>query len=78
MASSWQELTELLSAESRQQLARVMLEALKSSQWQRIDIEIRDHRMHAIDLTRRIHPPKVPDQENTLESKNETNLTSKI
>jgi hypothetical protein len=58
---SWQKLTKILSVESRNELARVLLEALNSSQWQRIDIEIRDHRMHAIDLTRRIHPAKVKD-----------------
>ena len=62
MTSSWQELTQLLSFESREELAKALLEALNSSQWQRIDIEIRDHRMHAIDLTRRIHPPKIKNK----------------
>ncbi len=61
---SWQKLSLELSFESREQLAKAMLEALHSSQWQRIDIEIRDHRMHAIDLTKRIHPPKVKSRTN--------------
>jgi hypothetical protein len=67
MTSSWQKLTQILSFEYREKLADALLEALNSSQWQRIDIEIRDHRMHAIDLTKRIHPPKI---------KNKADLTS--
>ena len=53
MDSSWQQLTEILSSEYREELARAILEALASSQWYRIDIEIRDHRMHAVNVTKR-------------------------
>jgi hypothetical protein len=61
---SWQQLTELLSLEYREELARAILEALASQQWHRIDIEIRDHRMHAVNVTKRITVQKVINRTN--------------
>jgi hypothetical protein len=61
---SWQQLTELLSLEYREELARAILEALASQQWHRIDIEIRDHRMHAVNVTQRITVQKVINRTN--------------
>ncbi|OGC95293.1 MAG: hypothetical protein A2029_01370 [Chloroflexi bacterium RBG_19FT_COMBO_47_9] len=59
MDDSWQELTKILSTEYRQELAKSILEALASSQWHRIEIEIRDHRMHAVNVTRRTNLSEV-------------------
>lgn len=59
MDDSWQELTKVLSIEHRQELARSILEALASSQWYRIEIEIRDHRMHAVNVTKRMNLPNI-------------------
>jgi len=59
MDNSWQELTKVLSIELRQELARSILEALASSQWHRIEIEIRDHKMHAVNITKRTNLSEV-------------------
>ena len=64
---SWQQLTELLSKEYREELARAILEALASNQWHRIDIEIRDHRMHAVNVTKRITVQKVINRTNVAD-----------
>jgi hypothetical protein len=59
MDDSWQELTKVLSIEYRQELARSILEALASNQWHRIEIEIRDHKMHAVNVTKRTNLSEV-------------------
>jgi len=59
MNSSWQELTKVLSSEYREELARAILDALASNQWHRVDIEIRDHRMHAVNVTKRTNLSEV-------------------
>jgi hypothetical protein len=59
MTSSWQELTEILSSEYREELARAILDALASNQWHKVDIEIRDHRMHAVNVTKRMNLQEV-------------------
>ena len=64
MNSSWQKLTEILSSEYREELARAILDALASNQWHRIDIEIRYHRMHAVNVTKRITVQKVINRTN--------------
>jgi len=68
MNSSWKKLTELLSMEYREEVARAILDALASKQWHKVDIEIRDHRIHAINVTKRISTTEVP---------NGTNIASK-
>lgn len=59
MDNSWHILTQILTYDHKEELAGAILEALKSQYWHRIDIEIRDHRMHAINVTRRTNLPKV-------------------
>ena len=61
---SWQKLTEVLPIESRNELARAILEALISDHWYRVDIEIRHHRMHAVSTTKRITVMKLTDRTN--------------
>jgi hypothetical protein len=61
---SWQQLTKILSLEYREELARAILEALASNQWHRVDIEIRDHRMHAVNVTKRITVQEVTNGTN--------------
>ena len=59
MASSWQELTDFLSPEHKEELAKAMLEALATEKWYfRIEIEIKDHIMHRINVTKGVHLPK--------------------
>lgn len=64
MADSWQELTEILSDEHKEDLAKAIMEALESDHWYRIDIEIRHHRMHAVNITKRITVMNVPNRTN--------------
>jgi len=64
MNSSWQQLTETLSIENREELARAILDALAAQQWHKIDIEIRDHRIHAVNVTRRAWMADVQNRTN--------------
>jgi hypothetical protein len=65
---SWQKLTAILLASDREELALALLEALASEKWHRVDIEIRDHKMHAVNITKRI---------NVNNSENRTKLLDK-
>jgi hypothetical protein len=59
MNSSWQELTDLLSPEHKDELAKALLEALVTEKWYyRIEIEIKDHVMHRINVTKGVHLSK--------------------
>jgi len=59
MTTSWQELTEFLSPEHKEELAKTLLEALVTEKWYfKIEIEIKDHIMHRINVTKGIHLPK--------------------
>lgn len=59
MTDSWQELTEFLSEEHKDELAKAMLEALATEKWYyRIEIEIKDHIMHRINVTKGVHLSK--------------------
>lgn len=56
MTSSWQELTDLLSEDHKDELAKVLLEALATERWYyRIEIEIKDHIMHRVNITKGVH-----------------------
>ncbi len=58
--NSWQKLTAILLLEDREELAGAILEALASEKWYRVDIEIRYHQVHAVNITKRITTtPKV-------------------
>lgn len=61
---SWQELTEKLPEESRDELAMAILEALESDHWYRVDVEIRFNRIHAVNITKRVTMMKVPNRTN--------------
>lgn len=53
--TSWDQVEVMLSADQREAIARILLDALHSECWYKIDLEIRDHRLHAIDITQRIN-----------------------
>ena len=56
MIDSWQQLTELLSQEHKEELAKALLEALATERWYyRIEIEVKDHVMHRINITKGVH-----------------------
>lgn len=60
MPSLWQELTDLLTPELKEELAKTLLEALATEKWYyRIEIEVKDHIMHRINVTKGVHLPKV-------------------
>lgn len=52
-------MTDFLSPEHKEELAKALLEALATDKWYcRIEIEIRDHVMHRINTTKAIHMAK--------------------
>jgi hypothetical protein len=67
---SWQQVTELLSKEHKEELAKALLEALATDRWYyRIEIEVKDHIMHRINVTKGVHLRKPASR---------TNVTSKL
>lgn len=59
MTSEWQELTDFLTPEHKEELAKALLEALSTEKWYyRVEIEIKDHIMHRINVTKGIHLAK--------------------
>jgi hypothetical protein len=70
MDDSWQKLSEILSPEHRNELAKLLLEALATDRWYfRIEIEVKDHIMHRINVTKGVHLRKPVSR---------TNVTSKL
>jgi hypothetical protein len=59
MDNSWQQLTEILSDEHKEDLAKMLLEALTSEQWNMVEIEVNDHTMHRIYITRGVRLRKL-------------------
>jgi hypothetical protein len=59
MADSWQQLTEILLDEHKEDLAKMLLEALNSEQWNMVEIEVNDHTIHRIYITRGIRLRKL-------------------
>lgn len=56
MEDSWQQLTDYLSKEHKDELAKALLEALATEKWYfRIEIEVKDHIMHRINITKGVH-----------------------
>jgi hypothetical protein len=58
MDDSWQKLTEILSDEHKEDLAKMLLEAIHSDQWNMVEIEVNNHTMHRIYITRGISQRK--------------------
>jgi hypothetical protein len=59
MTDSWQKLTEILSDEHKEDLAKMLLEALTSEQWNMVEIEVSNHAMHRIYITKGIRLRKL-------------------
>jgi hypothetical protein len=53
--TGWEQLEAVLPANQRDLFARIMIKALHSEFWHKIDLEFRDHKLHAIDITQRIN-----------------------
>lgn len=62
---SWQKLGEILSDEHKDELAKALMEALSTERWYyRIEIEVRDHIMHRINITKGVHLRKPTNRTN--------------
>ena len=52
MATNWQRLTDLLPEEHREKLATYLLEALGYDAWGLVEVQTRDHHIHAMTVGR--------------------------
>lgn len=59
MDNSWQKLSEKLSDEHKEDLAKMLLEALNSEQWTMVEVEVNNNMMHRIYITRGIRLRKL-------------------